>query len=63
MGDHWRVSALVTKLKTEEEDLLVDILHNWKPKKFKIPKSNLPKLKKDKEKGLRYIITTRYTLW
>ena len=38
MGDHWRVSALVTKLKTEEEDLLVDILHNWKPKKFKIPK-------------------------
>lgn len=50
MGDHWRVSALVTKLKTEEEDLLVNILDNWKPKKFKIPKSNIPKLKKDKEK-------------
>ena len=46
MGDHWRVSALVTKLKSAEEDLLVDILHNWKPKKFKIPKANLPKLKK-----------------
>ena len=50
MGDHWRVSALVTKLKTEEKDLLVNILDNWKPKKFKIPKSNIPKLKKDKEK-------------
>ena len=50
MGDHWRVSALVTKLKTKEEDLLVNILDNWKPKKFKVPKSNLPKLKKDKEK-------------
>ena len=39
MGDHWRVSALVTKLKTQEEDLLADILNNWKPKKFKVPKA------------------------
>jgi hypothetical protein len=38
MGDHWRVSALVTKIKqNSEEHLLENLLANWEPKKHKIP--------------------------
>ena len=36
MGDHWRVSALITKIKENtKEDLLVNLLNNWKPKVYK----------------------------
>ena len=47
MSDHWRVSALVSKIKKGPEDLLKDLLENWKPKTFKIPKIKLNKLDKD----------------
>jgi len=42
MGDHWRVSALVTKIKNNEEKYLEDLLKNWKPQTYKLPKVNLP---------------------
>ena len=40
MGDHWRVSALVSQIKNSEEKLFEDLLKNWTPKKYKI--SNIP---------------------
>jgi len=40
MGDHWRVSALVSQIKNPEEKLFEDLLKNWSPKKYKI--SNIP---------------------
>ena len=40
MGDHWRVSALVSQIKNPEEKLFEDLLKNWTPKKYKI--SNIP---------------------
>ena len=45
MGDHWRVSALVSQIKNPEEKLFKDLLESWKPKKYKLPKVNLEKLK------------------
>ena len=39
MGDHWRVSALVTQIKNPEQQLFEELLANWKPKTYKIPKS------------------------
>jgi hypothetical protein len=47
MSDHWRVSALVTQIKDPEQKLFAELLENWKPKKYKIPKltpKNLNKL-------------------
>jgi hypothetical protein len=41
MGDHWRVSALVTKLKEADKNNLEELLENWKPKTYKLPKTNL----------------------
>ena len=41
MGDHWRVSALVTQLKNQEENLFKNLLEVWKPKKHKLPKYSL----------------------
>ena len=35
MGDHWRVSAMVTKLKDNEVDNVAELLKGFKPKKFK----------------------------
>ena len=35
MGDHWRVSAMVTKLKENEVDDVAELLKNFKPKKYK----------------------------
>tara|TARA_R110002074_G_scaffold307862_4_gene478712 strand:+ start:857 stop:2038 length:1182 start_codon:yes stop_codon:yes gene_type:complete len=35
MGDHWRVSAMVTKLKDNEVDDVAELLKNFKPKKYK----------------------------
>lgn len=45
MGDHWRVSALVTQRKNQEDLHLQELLKNWKPKKHKLPKVNLKKIK------------------
>lgn len=45
MGDHWRVSALVTQIKNPEENLFKNLLENWKPKKHKIPR--LERVKSD----------------
>lgn len=40
MSDHWRVSALITKLNAE--DVAVgSLMANWKPKKIKLPKRNV----------------------
>ena len=36
MGDHWRVSALISQIKNPEEKLFEDLLKNWTPKKHKI---------------------------
>ena len=35
MGDHWRVSAMVTKIKDNEVDNVAELLKGFKPKKFK----------------------------
>ena len=35
MGDHWRVSAMVTRLKDNEVDNVAELLKGFKPKKFK----------------------------
>ena len=35
MGDHWRVSALVSQIKNSEEKLFKNLLESWKPKKYK----------------------------
>lgn len=45
MGNHWRVSALVTKLKDQNEVYLSSLLETWSPKKYKLPKVNLSKIK------------------
>lgn len=37
MSDHWRVSALVTRIKQSEENFLENLIKNWEPKKHKIP--------------------------
>ena len=36
MGDHWRVSALVSQIKNSDTKLFEDLLKNWTPKKYKI---------------------------
>ena len=47
MGDHWRVSALVSQIKNPEEKLFEELLSKtWKPKTYKIPKANLNGIKK-----------------
>lgn len=38
MSDHWRVSALVTKLKETDVNYLEHLVKTWKPKRHKIPK-------------------------
>ncbi len=45
MGDHWRVSALITQIKNPEEKLFAELLENWKPKSYKLPKVNLKDIK------------------
>ena len=46
MSDCWRVSALVTLVKKEKGSYLEELLANWKPKQYKIPKVNLSKINK-----------------
>jgi len=43
MSDHWRISALITKVKETESDHLEELLSIWKPKKYNIPKLSIPK--------------------
>ena len=46
MGDHWRVSALVSKIKNNEEKHFEQLLKDWKPKTYKLPKTPLKSLKR-----------------
>lgn len=39
MGDHWRVSALVSLIKKKEDLYLKNLVENWTPKRYKLPKS------------------------
>ena len=34
MGDHWRVSALVSQIKNPEQKLFESLLSNWRPKTY-----------------------------
>ena len=43
MSDHWRISALVTKIKKGEEDYLKELLDTWKPQQHQIPNLSKPK--------------------
>lgn len=45
MGDHWRISALVSKIKDTEQSDFKKLLEEWEPKTYKIPKTKLPKNK------------------
>ncbi len=45
MGDHWRVSALISKIKNNDEKHFKELLKNWKPKTYKLPKTSLKSLK------------------
>jgi len=42
MSDHWRISALVTRIKNNTEKYFEDLLSTWKPKKYKIPNLSKP---------------------
>tara|TARA_Y100000389_G_C17442414_1_gene509439 strand:- start:71 stop:1279 length:1209 start_codon:yes stop_codon:yes gene_type:complete len=43
MSDHWRISALVTKLKETESDHLEELLKTWKPRDvYRIPHLSKP---------------------
>ena len=39
MGDHWRVSALISQIKNPEQKFFENLLENWIPKKYKISNS------------------------
>tara|TARA_R110001632_G_scaffold6902_1_gene27800 strand:- start:16507 stop:17694 length:1188 start_codon:yes stop_codon:yes gene_type:complete len=43
MSDHWRISALITKIKETDSDYLKNLLDKWKPKQYIIPKSSKTK--------------------
>lgn len=38
MGDHWRVSALITRVKQEERDYILDVIEKWEPKYYDLTK-------------------------
>ena len=44
MGDHWRVSALVSRVKETTASNLEELLKDWKPKTYKIPKVDISKI-------------------
>jgi len=46
MGDHWRVSALVTRIKETAISNLENLLETWSPKKYKIPNVDASKINK-----------------
>ena len=43
MGDHWRVSALISQIKNSDEKHFEELLKNWKPQQYKLPKTKLNK--------------------
>jgi hypothetical protein len=47
MSDHWRISALITKLKNDDTAHIEKLLENWKPKKFSSVKRIKTQGKKD----------------
>ena len=47
MSDHWRISALITKLKNDDTAHIEQLLKNWKPKKFSPVKRIKSEGKKD----------------
>ena len=49
MGDHWRVSALISRVKETSSSDFEKLLESWTPKTYKIPKVNLSKIQ-DREK-------------
>ena len=44
MGDHWRVSALISRVKETSASDFEKLLKSWTPKTYKIPKVNLSKI-------------------
>jgi len=48
MGDHWRVSALVTRIKDQSEKYFKELLDNWEPKTYTIPAVDIDKLSTNK---------------
>lgn len=50
MGDHWRVSALVSTIKNSEEIYLKELVENWKPKHYKIQQPDYKALAKNRTK-------------
>ena len=52
MGDHWRISALVTLIKKKEDQHLIKLIEKWKPKKYKFPSSVKQSKKKTKVCGI-----------
>ena len=60
MGDHWRVSAMVTKLKDNEVDNVAELLKGFKPKKYKeVKRIKTP----GRSKNSWSFVITGYTLW
>jgi len=49
MSDHWRVSALISKINATDGDYLEKLINEWNPKKYKIDNVEIDKLKKGKE--------------
>ena len=49
MGDHWRVSALISRVKETSSSDFEKLLESWTPKTYKIPKTNLSKLQNQEE--------------
>ena len=45
MSDHWRISALVSKRRDFDDIHVTELIKNWEPKKYKIPKPKLDKTK------------------
>tara|TARA_R110000851_G_scaffold279366_1_gene432642 strand:- start:234 stop:1457 length:1224 start_codon:yes stop_codon:yes gene_type:complete len=45
MGDHWRVSALISRKKDISITNLEELLESWTPKTYKIPKVDISKIK------------------
>ena len=48
MGDHWRVSALVSRVKDQTEKYFKELLDTWEPKVYNIPQPNFDKLSENK---------------
>lgn len=48
MGDHWRVSALVSAIKNSDEIYLKELVENWQPKTYKIQQPDYKALAKNR---------------